>query len=121
MTERELFLRYANEIKELGYKVFVCSNSNSSYGYIVDSSERIGYFQLNYGSLSFTTVHKPCRMCGTGFRVAEDVRVLTSDIINRCFINVPNWAINDSKYVIKYKNLEEFSIKHYSFDKLELI
>jgi len=73
---------------------------------------KIGYVQQNYyGGYTFSTVHKPCRECGTGFRFSDtDFDDLTlENAINCANCVAPNWARqSDRNAVRKYESLDIF-------------
>ena len=112
MDKRELFLQYAKQIKDLGYTVFVSSGSD---GYVVNDKNQIGYFSFGYYGINFTTVHKPCRQCGTGFRVTDDeVQNITKQIVDSVFSTAPYWGSQYIQFVKKYSSLDEFKKKHWN-------
>ena len=99
-VKRERFLAWANEIKELGYKVFVIQPTEHfeycCYGWVVNEKDEIGYFQSDeWGSgITFSTVHKPTREFGSGFGLDDEFEsrtVFTKEIVDRCFVTVPDW------------------------------
>jgi len=58
---------------------------------------------------NFATVHKPCRECGTGYRVTEDFADLTIKNANLALSHHPNWATaSDAKAIRKYSSIEDF-------------
>ena len=118
MNKRELFLQYAKQIKELGYTVYISADENYNYGHIVNDEDQICYFQLSdfFDLLNLSTLHIPCKKCGSGFRMYEDIAVPTKEIVNSCFFAGPNWARAYLKYVTKYKGWE-----HYQSYKLNQI
>lgn len=97
MNKKEEFLQYAKEIKNLGYKVFVCNDPLYNYGYIVNDNDEIGYFQLgDFWGVTFSTKHKPNIFFGCGFGLDEwdkpQVSPLSREIVDRIFILAPSWA-----------------------------
>ena len=99
MTRREKFLEYANEIKNLGYTVFVCQDETFNYGYVINDKDQIGYFQLgDYGyGVRFSTKHKPAKGIGSGFSIDdwdECKTEMTREIVDRCFAVAPDWYRN---------------------------
>lgn len=82
-----------------------------TYIYFTDGIN-IGYAQNNYfGRISFSTVHKPCKECGTGFGLNSDgIYSPTIDDAKKAFIIAPHWAKpSDIKAVKKYKNFADYS------------
>lgn len=58
---------------------------------------------------NFGTVHKPCRECGTGYRMTEDFADLTIENANLALSHHPNWATpSDIKAIRKYSSIEDF-------------
>ena len=121
--KRELFLDYAKQIKELGYKVFVTKRESSNYGWIVNEKDKVGYFQLGdfgYG-IVFSTKHKPCYEFGSGFGLDnwdEPHTQFTKEIIDRVFIHHPIWARGHVSEIEKY-SAKEFFANHW--DKKNII
>ena len=115
MDKRETFLHYAEEIKNLGYKVYVNDVSKGysfgNYGYIINEKGEVGYFQLGdfgYG-VSFSTKHKPCGHFGTGFGLDSWdnlPREITKEVVDRVFMHHPSWVSGfDLRYlheIVKY-------------------
>ena len=97
MNKREVFLQYANDIKKLGYRVFVCSDRMYNFGYIVNDNDEIGSFQLgDYGyGVRFSTMHKALSGYGMGFCLDawdECKSDFTHEIVDRIFVKYPIWA-----------------------------
>jgi len=71
----------------------------------------------NFGTVSkdrihgfdFSTVHKPCRECGTGYRVTDNFAELTIENANKSLCHHPNWAKPSGvKAIRKYSTIDEF-------------
>jgi hypothetical protein len=62
--------------------------------------------------LSFSTVHKPCRECGTAFSIGNTYDYSEKNILDfaeKCLVVYPNWARpSDRSAVVKYNSLEEY-------------
>lgn len=105
--KRKHFLEYANEIKALGYKVYICKDDSYNYGYVINDKSQVGYFQLgDYGfGLRFSTKHKPCSN-GTGYCVDDwdkpQTGKITREIVDRCFVHHPEWARGYLGDIVKY-------------------
>lgn len=102
--KRQNFLRFANQIKELGYDVYIVEyNDNTdyhNYGWIVNDKDEIGHFYLDcFGEgVSFSTEHKPCHPFGKGFCIDDEWggwKIFTKETIDRVFIHHPEWAKNE--------------------------
>lgn len=110
----ELLTNTAEMIKAAGmtvyYAVWTHSDQKPTYFYFIDGNN-IGYCQEDYfGGVKFSTVHKPCRECGTGFGLNEyGIFEPTIEDAKKAFIIAPNWAKrNDAQAVRKYKGWEEY-------------
>ena len=91
-----------NEAMAQGFAVYA-PEKLKSYFYFTDG-KKIGYCQWDgIRGCSFSTVHKPCKENGTGFKVDSFQEAL-------CF--APYWAINTAG-VIKFNSWDEFSRKHW--------
>ena len=92
------------DIKLEGLQVFG-PEKLTSYVYFTDGT-RIGYAQnARVDGISFSTVHKPCRECGTGFKV---------DSLQGALAHSPSWATGgDRSAVRKFKDFAEFTSKHW--------
>jgi hypothetical protein len=104
------------ELKESGFKVYTSDKKeNPSYIHFV-KDDKIGYCQnSDFGMWSFSTVHKPCRECGTGFNVVDRIEYPTIKLAESCLVNIPQWAAHDRKYsngvVKKYKDWNDYIIQ----------
>lgn len=117
----DMLKNLADSLKAEGLRVFVSSyssikESKSSYFHFTDGIN-IGYAESPYfGGIKFSTVHKPCRQCGTGFAMndyMESIDSPTTKDAKACFITAPNWASpSDRAAVIKYKNWDEYAAKN---------
>lgn len=133
ISKRERFLEYAKEIKDLGYRVFVCDDEYWNYGYVINDKDEIGYFQLgDYGcGIRFGTKHYGTRTMGDGFCIddyGDEKSVITKKIVDRCFVRVPahcyvpGWCRTkeereDLERVKKYKG-SEYVKTCFNHDKL---
>jgi len=111
----DLLTDMADKLKVEGMQVFYSpynDNRLSTYFFFTDG-ENIGYCQSGYfGGLRFSTVHKPCRECGTGFGLTDDPGLFEPTIqdAKQAFIIAPNWASSkDRQAVRKYKNWDEYT------------
>lgn len=88
-----------DDIKADGLQVFG-PEKLTSYVYFTDGT-RIGYVQYDpMSGEKFSTVNKPCKQCGTGYRV---------DTAQQALVIIPSWANSaDRSMVRKYKDFEEF-------------
>lgn len=82
-------------IKSEGYKVYG-PEKLTSYVFLTDGENHIGYAQLGPIGFQFSTVHKPNRETGTGFRVSS---------LEESLSYAPTWYKGS---VPKYNSFEEF-------------
>ena len=114
-TKKELFDKLANDIKKLGYKVFVSYNDwGQHYGWVVNDKDEVGYFQFDdfCCGITFSTVHKPCHEFGTGFALDDwfnGHRTFTKELVDRCFVHHPSWARGNLSAIRKYTATEFFA------------
>ena len=121
--KKETFLAYCKEIKALGYKVLISDDEYFNYGYIVNSENKIGYFQLGtYGyGIQFSTMHKPTRDIGTGFGLDADgdyKTEMTRQVVDRCFEFAPSWAKGGDVAQVKKWDADEFLKQAWNKDRL---
>ena len=124
MTKKEQykneFKKYLDDIKELGYKVYVNNKIDWNYGYITNETD-LCYCQLgDYGEgLSLGTENKK----GINFDMCPDCKVIyevTREIIEYAFGSYPIWSeLKDREGIIKYIDWNDF-INHY-WDKQNII
>ncbi len=105
-------------LKNAGYKILVYAKEGEEEPtwFFYGDDKNIGYAQAgDYGGVRFSTVHKPCRECGTGFGLQSWDEAIFDPTIKdalKAFISYPNWAKpNDRKAVVKYANIEEYATK----------
>lgn len=112
MKDLQLFADYVSVLKENDFKVYTsCTDPKPSWAYFV-KDDKIGYVQCAYfGGLSFSTVHKPCKECGTGFGLDEEgIYAPNVEDALRTFVIAPKWAKErDRQAVVKYSNWNELN------------
>lgn len=93
-----------DDLKKQGFKVYG-PDPLTTYVWFTDNGKRVGYAQYSrFEGALYSTVHKPCQQCGTGFMVSTARKALC---------HVPEWAAAaDVNAVRKYDSMEEF-IKSY--------
>lgn len=116
MKKREIFIEYANEIKALGYTVYIGAYDEWNYGYIINDKDEIGYFQLgDYGmGVRFSTMHKPEREICSGFSLDDPLEyqtVITKEVIDRCFVFAPAWVTGHDRAKVRKWSAKEFISK----------
>lgn len=107
-------------IAALGFDVYQSTSPAwRSYLFFTDGT-RVAYMQTEFGALTLSTVHLPCRECGTGFRL-DNPAALTREELERGFIIAPNWAsATDRAAVRKYADAAAF-LKSRGNSDLELV
>lgn len=111
MTRQEYFAQAIEKIKSLGYKVYGFNEPTTNYAFFTDE-KNIGYFQLDdFIGFAFSTVHKPCREAGTGYRVADEITLdnITKELCEKCFVTIPHGFIPAT--IHKYYDWNEFNRK----------
>jgi len=94
--------RMIDDAKAQGLQV-IGPEELTTYFWITDG-QRLGYCQADrLRGPTFSTVHKPCKHAGTGYKAAT---------MDEALIYRPQWAINDAP-VTKYKDPAEFIAKHW--------
>lgn len=112
--QREEFKRAVDKVKALGYRVFIQiwnhdEGRGVTYVHIVNDKGQVGYMQQGQVcGCCFSTVHIPCRECGSGFGLDDTwnpikVDCLAKKHIDRSFANTPStWGVRHAPYVRKY-------------------
>lgn len=105
-------LKEVSEVaKQMGLRVFTFESRSKYIEQIFfTDGEKIGTSSADYGSITFGSIHKPNRACGTGFGLEYDYNKSLIENIRyslNCF--APKWAKrSDVEHVKKYKNVEEY-------------
>lgn len=127
MDKRNLFIDYCKTVENLGYRVFICVDSSYNYAYIVNEKDEIGYMQLGdfFGGVTFSTSHKPCKECGTGFGLNgsfDSVFEITKKEVEECFIMAPDWATRSQLSAVRKWTFTERMEKdqHFRNNTIEL-
>jgi hypothetical protein len=106
-AKKEKLLEFAQVLKNNGFKVYAPEKYTTYCNFVKD--DKIGYCEVNdWGSFNFSTVHKACRECGTGYSMHREVCPEVK-MAEDCFVMAPDWANSqDFKAIRKYKNWEEY-------------
>lgn len=97
---------YIQLIKSAGYRVFIRpSRGPITYCFYTDG-KHIGYAQWETFRQHVSSVHKPCRECGTGFQIADKINPETLRKALLCV--APYWHYGDFKYVVKYHDWDAY-------------
>ena len=104
-TKKENLIRFIELLKKNGFEVYVPEKFTTYCHFVKDN---IGYVECSDFGFNFSTVHKPCQECGTGFSVYRETWIPTIEKANDCFY-IPNWVHNHHASIIKkYKNWKEY-------------
>lgn len=111
-----------DKVKEMKLQAFTWESKGEIKQFFFTDGLKIGTCSASYGSVSFGSVHRPCKECGTGFGFDYDLNKSLIENINYSLnINYPQWATNSQKEAVKkYKNAEEYInketiLKYYYF------
>jgi hypothetical protein len=107
----ESFKEALTKLMENGLKLIIPEPTGTftktNYAHFYDGYH-IGYLQQesSFREISISTVHKPSKEAGTGFRMSEEFSLKEAQkaLLTVC----PEWAINNRNHIIKYKNLKDF-------------
>lgn len=109
---KEYFKKACDKVKSMGYRVFVSTRPGNNYGFISDG-KGVGYFQLTWDGIGFTTCNKPGSGC-SGYSVNPDgesylVDDIDERVVETTFGKYPAWVRSlDWVKVEKYRDLDEF-------------
>jgi hypothetical protein len=101
-------MTYIQLIKDAGFRVFVRPHCQApiTYCFYTDGT-KIGYAQWSGCRAQVSTVHVPCRKCGTGFVYADEITVETVKGALNC--HAPHWASDwDRAAVKKYRDFDAY-------------
>lgn len=103
-------LKVAKMALNMGYKVHTFNPSGRYINQIfVDNGKTFGSISQCYSGVSYSTCHKSINGSGngSGFVIHPDPMLANEELINDCFITVPNWAENELNK-IKKQTWEEY-------------
>ena len=93
-------------IISMGLRVFARDTKNQTYCFFTDGVH-IGYAQWSDYRTSASTVHKPSKAVGTGFKVADEIT--PESLIAALNTIAPHWASDsDRASVRKYRDINEY-------------
>lgn len=125
--KNERFNDFANLLLNNGFDLIV-PEKKDHYNYFTFSKDgKIGYCQLahNKWGISFSSVHKPCRECGTGFGFDDSYTGVENPTIEdalKTFVVYPQWATpSQQKAVIKFNDFEDYIENSFSGKNGQLI
>lgn len=109
---KEYFKKACDKVKSMGYRVFVSTRPGNNYGFISDG-KGVGYFQLTWDGIGFTTYNKPGSDL-SGYSVNAERKSYSVDeidegIVETSFGKYPAWVGRlEWKRVEKYRDVDEF-------------
>ena len=96
---------FANELLNNGFRLLVPVEPSTYCHY--EKGGNLGYCQRDYfGGLTFSTVHKPSKENGTGFRVSDATYEPTIKDAESAFRVAPFLA--NSKGILKYTSFDDY-------------
>ena len=100
---------YVELLKNNGFTVYGVEGSDFVK---FTKDNKIGYVEFTEYGFNFSTIHKPCRECGSGFSMHREVFNPTIQEALDCFKLAPNWAYErDIRAVKKYSSIEDYFSK----------
>ena len=106
----ETLHKYILKLLNNGFKVY-CNKQEEEITYIFfEKNNNIGNCQSElFSGLKFSTVHKPNRVCGTGYGLDKEIHNPTIKDAEETFINKPPWASSsDMEHIKKYASWEDY-------------
>lgn len=103
---------YVELLIDNGFQVIMCEGATTYCHFSID--DKIGYVQADkYGKFKFSSEHKPCRSCGTGFSLGDDgtYEPKVEAAHNACNMHCPGWSRQHVKDIKKWKSLDEYMEK----------
>lgn len=126
ITKHPELNEYAELLRNNGFTIIAPKEISTYYHFEKDN--KFGYCQYDhFRGVTFTTVHKPCGECGTGFGMEDDrdnellpLSVETALQTTNTF--APHWASSsDVKAIRKYTDIADFISGHFRKDSIVLI
>lgn len=112
-TNNEELNKFAELLLANGFQLIVSKTRSTvkpSYFHFAKDN-KIGYVQYgSFGFFTFSTVHKPCRECGTGYRIGKESETLTIDLAYSALVFAPSWANSkDLQAIRKYASAYDYA------------
>lgn len=104
-SSAEALNTFAHELLSNGFRILVPVEPKTWLHFEKDG--KIGYVQYDSYGFSFSTRHKACRECGTGYGIHSEVGEPTIKHAEDCLIFAPHWGIHLNA-VKKYTSLEDY-------------
>jgi len=101
---------FAQMLLDNGFKLLIPEKPSTYLFFGLEN--KVGYVQIDNHGFRFSTVHKPCKECGTGYGLQDYWDGLINPTIEnakQAFTFAPNWANQqDMKAIKKYDNIEDY-------------
>lgn len=112
-TKDKELAEYGQLLMDAGFTIIAPVEPSTWFHFYKDGN--FGYVQYEkWRGYSFSSTHKPCRECGTGFGIHDDISNPTVKMAEDSFIFAPRWASHKQCAAIKkYSSIEEFIKKSY--------
>lgn len=125
ITKSEALNEYAKLLLDNGFTIIAPKEASTYFHFSKDN--KIGYVQDDrFRGCTFTSVHKPCRECGTGFGMEENrdkelylLPLSVDSALKTINMGAPSWATsNEANAVKKYKDIADFTNDHFRKDSI---
>jgi hypothetical protein len=98
-------------IKEKGFRVWTFESRGPIKQVFFTDGKNIGSASEYFSGITFSSVHKPCKECGTGFRMSDEFA--PKEDFKNAFYFAPNWATSQQmKAIKKYASWDEYLNKN---------
>lgn len=108
--EPPVLKEFIKKLLKNDFKVYRNAGREKVTYVFIEKNNNIGYIQDDYyGCLNFSTVHKPNRNTGTGFRINKDgICKPTIKDAESTFVLQPSWAKSRHADIEKYKSFDDY-------------
>ena len=117
LTVRDKILKdYIKVLLKNKFKVYAPLRKDEAVTYIhIEKNKNIGYIQGDsYRGLNFTTLHKPNRETGTGYRMHTEIYEPTIKHAESTFAHHPYWARkSEIPSIKKWGSFKEYATSSY--------
>lgn len=105
--ENEVLKRLTERALQFGFRVYVFQERVGQI-FFEDEAQRVGSASAFYSSLSYSTVHKPCRQAGTGYQLERETFDTRRIWLERaCQVYCPDWDAKNFHHIKKHKCFAE--------------
>lgn len=121
--QSEQLTAFCEVLKSNGFDVLRPANADYNTWIKIHKDGKFGAICCSYfGGFDFSTVHKPCRECGTGYSIEKE-SALTIKNAEKTLIFAPNWATGkEIAEIKKYKDITDFlNSTHNKWAKYQII